>query len=208
MSNELCKCGKVGNISCPNDERCGAVDKQLSTEERIKADAAARYPATDEGVLMAAGYIAGATAVHERAQTALVEIEKVHKMYHDLKGDNPAANHILNIAREYLQQWKEGKGSSQTEAKEGVIRLILAGAAEVSKDAISAEEYLKSEGVDVTEIKANAQYFTWKAELIRITKEKTGEPVVKINDIEAVKWYNDGFTPEQTFRETWQSDGD
>lgn len=106
------------------------------------------------------------------------------------------------------REWKEGKGNSQTKAKEGLVRLILAGAAEVSKNAESAEEYLKSEGVNVTEIKANAQYFTWKAELIRITKEKTGESVVKINDAEAVKWYNDGFTPEQTFRENWQSDGD
>lgn len=25
MSNELCKCGKVGKISCPNDERCGTM---------------------------------------------------------------------------------------------------------------------------------------------------------------------------------------
>lgn len=85
-------------------------NKQLpaSVQERIKADADKLYPLFLQADTKA-GYIAGATAIAERAQSALVEIEKVHKMYHDLKGDNPAANHILNIAREYLQQWNERK---------------------------------------------------------------------------------------------------
>jgi hypothetical protein len=30
MDNELCKCGKVGKISCPNDERCN--NTQLNDE--------------------------------------------------------------------------------------------------------------------------------------------------------------------------------
>lgn len=29
LSNELCKCGKVGAISCPNDDRCGKRNTQL-----------------------------------------------------------------------------------------------------------------------------------------------------------------------------------
>lgn len=29
MDNELCKCGKVGKISCPHDERCGTDNTQL-----------------------------------------------------------------------------------------------------------------------------------------------------------------------------------
>jgi len=34
MDNELCKCGKVGEISCPNDERCGSVNTQLPAEDK------------------------------------------------------------------------------------------------------------------------------------------------------------------------------
>ena len=31
-NNELCKCGKVGEISCPHDERCGSNNKQLPAD--------------------------------------------------------------------------------------------------------------------------------------------------------------------------------
>lgn len=189
-------------------------------QERIKADANTATSELNKNELCGPielmgyrkGYIAGATAVHERAQLLVKTLKQVE--YHLLLAKNKPNNtdykglveHLSKAVTETLEQWKSGK--EQTKAKEGIIRVILAGAYDVSKDAASAEEYLKSEGVDVAQIKANAQYFTWKAELIRITKEKTGESGVRINDEEAVKWYNDGFTPEQTFRETWQSDGD
>jgi DNA repair exonuclease SbcCD ATPase subunit len=40
MSNELCKCGKVGEISCPNDERCGTVIQLPADQlEEIKKQA-------------------------------------------------------------------------------------------------------------------------------------------------------------------------
>lgn len=146
--------------------------------------------------------IAGATAEAERAQKILINALEDAKGKLEYYGD---ANGIADID-EALQQWKEGK--EPVNAKDGIIRLILSGCEEVSKDAESAEEYLKSEGVNIAEVKENARYIAWKAELIKLTKGKTGESVVKINDAEAVKWYNDGYTPEQTFRENWQSDGD
>lgn len=37
-NNELCKCGKVGAVSCPNDERCGEPDTQLPAEWFLPAD--------------------------------------------------------------------------------------------------------------------------------------------------------------------------
>lgn len=43
MNNELCKCGKVGKISRPNDERCGDGNTQFPTEilEEINLNAMA-----------------------------------------------------------------------------------------------------------------------------------------------------------------------
>jgi hypothetical protein len=35
MDNELCKCGKVGKISCPNDERCGSTQLPADIETKI-----------------------------------------------------------------------------------------------------------------------------------------------------------------------------
>lgn len=53
-------------------------------------------------------YIAGATAWATRCAQmaeALKEISKVHGQYHKLNGDNPAANHLRNIAIEALTAW-------------------------------------------------------------------------------------------------------
>lgn len=53
-------------------------------------------------------------------------------------------------------------------------------------------------------------YEDWKAELIRIAAEETkvdpGE--IKINDIEAKGWYDDGWPAYYVFRENWANDGD
>lgn len=53
-------------------------------------------------------------------------------------------------------------------------------------------------------------YEQWKADLIVVTADYTGrkESEIKINDEEAIKWFNDGFTPYQTFRETYQNEND
>jgi len=61
-NNELCKCGKVGKISCPNDERCGG-NNQLPAEEQEKINNEALEYAKDEhGYDLAdKGYIEGAT---------------------------------------------------------------------------------------------------------------------------------------------------
>lgn len=52
-------------------------------------------------------------------------------------------------------------------------------------------------------------YEQWSAMLIKITAENTGQ---KEEDIilgsGAPLWYHDGFTPYQTFRETYQMEND
>lgn len=52
MSNKLCKCGKVGEISCPHDERCGnpmSNDNTLPEElQKEIADFAANIIKRDE----------------------------------------------------------------------------------------------------------------------------------------------------------------
>jgi len=113
---ELCKCGKVGKISCPNDERCGAVNEQLTTEESIKADAETYAGATfwvnqnpkgEEQLfyeyISSTSYVAGATALHERLEPILKAAEKVAKIFaHDGKDGKCA---ICELSRA-LQQWK------------------------------------------------------------------------------------------------------
>lgn len=56
----------------------------------------------------------------------------------------------------------------------------------------------------------SAAFPEWRAELIRVIARATGqsEAVIKINDIEAEKWYRDGFTAYQCFRETYDMEND
>lgn len=58
--------------------------------------------------------------------------------------------------------------------------------------------------------KAVLSFEAWKAELIRTTAKETRlqESEIKINDQEAREWYEGGFTPYVTFRETWQNEND
>jgi hypothetical protein len=50
----------------------------------------------------------------------------------------------------------------------------------------------------------------WLAELYYITASETGlhPGEIKINQAEARKWFNDGFTPYYCFRETWNAEND
>lgn len=50
----------------------------------------------------------------------------------------------------------------------------------------------------------------WLAQLYYITANETGlQPSeIKINEQEARKWYDDGATPYQCFRETWSNEND
>ncbi len=51
---------------------------------------------------------------------------------------------------------------------------------------------------------------SWKRQLIKVTSEQTKIPEseIKINDQSAALWYHDGFTPYQTFRETYGCEND
>lgn len=53
-------------------------------------------------------------------------------------------------------------------------------------------------------------YEDWKAELIRVTASETNkyESDIKINDEGAKSFYDGGWTPYYTFRETWGGDGE
>lgn len=50
----------------------------------------------------------------------------------------------------------------------------------------------------------------WKAELIKIaaTETKHPESSIRINDYEAMQWYDAGWTPYYVFRECWDNDED
>lgn len=184
------------------------------TVERIKADATKAFPIpvkfSDQVACMERryGYIAGATEMAERVQKLidLLDDASYYVEHHLTSDDHKAmaeAKELSTKIDEVLQQWKEGKEVGQAEAKEGLIRLILAGAAEASKDGESAKEYLAKEGVDVKKVMEDGRYIQWKAELIKLVSDATGESKVLISDTEARKWYDDGATPYQTFRETW-----
>jgi DNA repair ATPase RecN len=51
----------------------------------------------------------------EKMETKLEEIKSIHKKYHDLNGDNPAANHLMNIALEALAHKPEGINEKEGE---------------------------------------------------------------------------------------------
>lgn len=51
-------------------------------------------------------------------------------------------------------------------------------------------------------------YEEWKAELIRIAAEETGQSGIKINDQEAKEWYNQGWPAYYVFRENWGNECD
>lgn len=50
----------------------------------------------------------------------------------------------------------------------------------------------------------------WLEQLIVVTADHTGkkESEIKIDEAEARKWFDDGFDPYQTFRETYQNEND
>jgi len=90
--------------------------------------------------------------------------------------------------------------------KEKIMRVLLSIAHDVSKDTESAREYLASEGIVVN--LPETPYAEWRKQLIDVAKEKTGNADFRINDAEAFRWWKDGFTPYQTFRETYSNEND
>jgi hypothetical protein len=127
--------------------------------------------------------------------------EKTRPMsYESCYGSNGVRDFMRNVAKEALLA---GEGEKAENAKEGVVRLILSNLAEVSKDAESAKEYLRNEGVDMTKLEDDAKFVKWLAELSKYLHEASSGQPVKINQVEARKWYDDGMTAYQCFRETW-----
>jgi hypothetical protein len=130
----------------------------------------------------------------ERYEAALKTIEEL--------GDGATIMH-LRTCKKVASKALSGEGEKTENAKEGIVRVILANAAEVSKDAESAKEYLLNEGVDIAKLADNAKFVTWLAELSKLLHEASQGQPVKINQDEARKWFDDGMTPYQCFRETW-----
>lgn len=90
-------------------------------------------------------------------------------------------------------------------AKKRFAMMIVNMAEHHSQDAEHATEYLKSEGIDVSDL---IKFITWLKELHRLYKDATGDPEFNLNTKEARKWFDNGLTPYQTFRETYQMEND
>lgn len=106
--------------------------------------------------------------------------------------------HSLHLANEALSA-----GGNSKHDKEGLIRLMLANAEEVSKNIETARAYLESEGVDMGNLKEDVKFVTWLAELAKLLHGAADGQPIKINHDEARKWFDDGMTAYQCFRETW-----
>lgn len=106
------------------------------------------------------------------------------------------AHNMISIANEALS----GEGEKD---RNNIATICHALAEEVAKDADTAEAYLKKEGVDVAKIKENAKFIAWLAELAALLRGAAQGQPIKINQEEARKWYDDGMTAYQCFRETW-----
>lgn len=106
-----------------------------------------------------------------------------------------SAPYLQGIANEALS----GEGGKEV----AIAKICHALAEEVAKDADTAEAYLKKEGVDVEKVKENAKFIAWLAELAALLHGAAQGQPIKINQEEARKWYDDGATPYQCFRETW-----
>lgn len=90
-------------------------------------------------------------------------------------------------------------------AKKRFAALIVSMAEHNSQDAEHATAFLKSEGIDVSDL---VRFMPWMQELHGLYKDATGDPEFRLNTKEARKWFDDGFTPYQTFRETFNMEND
>lgn len=94
MESKLCQCGKVGEISCPNDERCGNKQSELST---LKAQQGGAIRENIENILFKSGKL------YQEECTWLADIilQECPNTYQELKEryDNIAKEHSdLNLA--------------------------------------------------------------------------------------------------------------
>lgn len=82
----------------------------MTTQERIKADAEA-YAEKENSAYVNDynGYIAGATAEHDRAQVVVDALEAVKRTLNWVENSDE-----LDIIRKALEQWKSGKGKEET----------------------------------------------------------------------------------------------
>jgi hypothetical protein len=100
----------------------------------------------------------------------------------------------------FMWQANEALAGEKEAAIEKICHTI---ADEVAKDADTAEAYLRKEGVDVEKVKEDAKFIAWLAELAALLHGAAQGQPIKINQAEARKWYDDGMTAYQCFRETW-----
>jgi DNA polymerase III gamma/tau subunit len=92
--------------------------------------------------------------------------------------------------------------------KKEFVRLIAAIADHNSRDKESAAEYLNAEGISTDSLKKDIDFIAWLSALRNVAIDMTGSNDFKINATEARKFYDDGFTPYQTFRETRDIEND
>jgi hypothetical protein len=119
MNNNLCKCGKVGKNSCPNDERCGTNAPQLPDEalkdiEALVMDKTLHLPNNndfDNGYEkgMERGIEVGATAYANKLQEVQQEIIRLNNWQQEAK-------QILNPIWEYAGTINVPLGQIKTDA--------------------------------------------------------------------------------------------
>jgi hypothetical protein len=119
MNNNLCKCGKVGKNSCPNDERCGTNAPQLPDEalkdiEALVMDKTLHLPNNND---FDNGYEKGMERGIEIGATAYAnKLLQEQQENSELKRWKEEAKAILTPIWDYADTLKVPLGASKTEA--------------------------------------------------------------------------------------------
>jgi hypothetical protein len=134
---------------------------------------------------------------HKALQAKCERYEKALKNI-EVLGDGATIMH-LRTCKKVATEALAGDGEKES----AIAKICHALAEEVAKDADTAEAYLRKEGIDVEKVKEDAKFVEWMAELAALLHGAAQGQPIKINQEEARKWYDDGCTPYQCFRETW-----
>ena len=77
------------------------------TIEKISTDASERYPASPDGMLMAAGYAAGATEWAGKVEDLIDTLQKVKNIMSWMDGDDRYCQALRKIVEPALAKYKE-----------------------------------------------------------------------------------------------------
>ena len=127
MSNELCKCGKVGKISCPNDERCTQLPVEVVADLNEKAELSTDMLSNDEA--KSRDYLKGYEQGWKEGATEYAT--KLHTLQSQYDNDMKANNEAISRMREEFLRVKER--CDKMEAALNMVYSKGSGAAETIK---------------------------------------------------------------------------